>query len=608
MIKMKKPLLTISLLISNRLDTIPRCLDSLYPIMDAVPCELILIDTSKNPEVHNLLLEYTDQVYEFEWCNDFAKARNEGLERARGEWFLYLDDDEWFVEVDAIIDFFQSGEYKKYGYANYIVRNFQDADYTRYTDDLVSRMVRLGDTVRFVSKIHEHFTPITMERKDLHARANHDGYIFDTPEKQEAHFQRNHALLWEMFQKEPQKIRWQLQIVQEYISGCKWEELVQFCEERLLSLKDKNTYAINKNIGTFYEGLARGLFIQKKYRECIAVCKNALSDKRAKEVLSAKMYLWLSKTCFLLKEYTQAIDYTKDYLQITNRIDRKSLEIQEQEEVPFLDDVFKEENIKTAYNILICCYLEAGNLNPLLEHYDKLCWNQKVICIIDDVEKYMVKAMWSNDCQLIFLRIIVDVFGNQKLSELFRNEILSQEIDSANEFQRTLYSLEKAIQTLIDGPQNGDMIRYHKALGEYVNALCDWNDFMEQQGEAEIECETMVGYFQAAISINEYLKTENQNVVEALRSLKEAVEALPEIAEGVGRFLNSYGELDKQRAELQKKEMDMLRVQVISQAKTMLEMGQVQAAKQIIGQLSMMFPGDIEIDELTKVLQKKLME
>jgi glycosyltransferase involved in cell wall biosynthesis len=86
--------LTISLLISDRLDTVPRCLDSLRLILDAIPSELILIDTSKNSKINALLKTYTDQVYEFEWCNDFAKARNEGLKRAKGEWFMFLDDDE----------------------------------------------------------------------------------------------------------------------------------------------------------------------------------------------------------------------------------------------------------------------------------------------------------------------------------------------------------------------------------------------------------------------------------------------------------------------------------------------------------------------------------
>ena len=175
--------LTISLLISDRLDTIPRCLDSLRPILEAIPSELILIDTSKNPKVNALLKTYTDKVYEFEWCNDFAKARNEGVKRARGEWFMFLDDDEWFVEVQPIIDFFQSGEYKEYNLAHYRIRNFEDVEYTIYSDGWVSRMAKLEEDSRFVGKIHEYFGHVQGKEKYIEAMAYHSGYIFDTEEK-----------------------------------------------------------------------------------------------------------------------------------------------------------------------------------------------------------------------------------------------------------------------------------------------------------------------------------------------------------------------------------------------------------------------------------------
>ena len=42
------------------------------------------------------------RVVQFTWCDDFSKARNAGLEKARGQWFLYLDDDEWFIDTKEI--------------------------------------------------------------------------------------------------------------------------------------------------------------------------------------------------------------------------------------------------------------------------------------------------------------------------------------------------------------------------------------------------------------------------------------------------------------------------------------------------------------------------
>ena len=206
-----RPQLTISLLISNRIETIPRCLDSLRPIMDAIPCELILTDTSRNPEVHKLLLEYTDKVYEFEWCNDFAKARNLGLKKATGEWFMFLDDDEWFADSKALIEFFRSGEYKNYDYAKYKVRNFKDTESVYYDDCWLERLFRIEDDSHFIRKIHEHFSPMKGREKNVSALVYHSGYIYETLEDRRKHFERNKTLLLEMIKEEPDNIYWWLQ-------------------------------------------------------------------------------------------------------------------------------------------------------------------------------------------------------------------------------------------------------------------------------------------------------------------------------------------------------------------------------------------------------------
>lgn len=600
--KENRPQLTISLLISNRMDTIPRCLDSLRPIMEAIACELILIDTSKNPEVHGLLLEYTAQVYEFEWCQDFAKARNEGMKRARGEWFLYLDDDEWFVEVDEIIEFFKSGEYKKYGYANYIQRNFTDETYSYYKDHWTSRLVRLDGNVKFVSKIHEYFEPVTGPRKDLYAIANHSGYIYNTPEKRNAHFERNYPLLLDMIQEEPTHLRWHLQLVQEFVSVAKWEELIQFCEECLQFVEKETSDAMRNNIATFYEGIALGFFSQKKYKECICACKRALADKRAKEVLIAKMHLRLAENYLYLEEFDEAMQHSEEYLCLIQGIDRKSAAIREQEFALLVGDAFEENYQKMMYYIMICCHLEKGNMEPLVKYYDKLSWNQEMVCCITNVEKYMVKAMWSTPYHPIFLRIITDVLGNKGLREYFRKEILVQDMQETNEFQRCLYDFERTIQVLVDGPVAGDMIAYYKVLQQYVGAVCEWSDFTESQGELVINNGSVPSYFQAAVHINDYFELETQNIVEALAKLKGAVDAMPEFADGIGYFLQCYSDLDKQRAEVQKAEMEALRVQVVAQVNAMLATGQIKVAKEIIGQLSLMFPDDREIEELVRTI------
>lgn len=596
----KKLQLTISLLASNRPDTLPRCLDSLRPIMEEIPSELILIDTSKNPEVHKLLLEYTDQVYEFEWCRDFAKARNEGLSRAKGEWFLYLDDDEWFVETDAIIDFFQSGEYKNYGYANYQVRNFMDVKYTNYSDCWVSRMIRVDEDTHFVSKIHEYFTPLRGARKDLEAMAYHSGYIYETPEKKRAHFERNASLLLDMIKEEPDHIRWQTQLVQEYTSMGEWETLEDYCRERLAAMADVVVEYENIHIATFFAGYAYALIEQKKYQQGIQLCQQAFANKQSTEVLKAMMYLKLGECYFRLGQWDEAIKQIGMYLQMLENIDQSNPKIMEQKLALVVGEAFDDNKQKNAYSILICSRLEKGDISALLKYYDKLGWNQSVIYILDDVEKHLVKAMMTLPYAPIFARIIEEAFQNRALRAHFCRAILewvAQEMDEQNAFQKILYAYVEALQSILAGPKFWDLISYHNALQHYAEAACQWYEFVQTECQKR-ETVALPNYIQAAQKINEYIQLESQDKVQALNKLKETVDVYPEFADGIGRFMHSYSDLEKQRIEQQKKEMETLRIQVMSQVKTMLDNGQRDAAIQVVGQLKQMFPEDLEVATL----------
>ena len=214
----KQILLTISILISNRPDTVRRCLDSVKPLLAQLPAELILTDTGCGDEVRAIIEEYTDQVIDFEWCGDFSAARNAGLERAKGKWFLYLDDDEWFEDVAPIVRFFNSGEYQAYGFGLYAQRNYMDFQGAEYADLLVSRMIRLEPDIRFVYRIHESFNRAPGLPKKLDAYVHHYGYVYRDEEERRAHAMRNISLLKEEMEAEPRNMRHAMQLAQEYNS------------------------------------------------------------------------------------------------------------------------------------------------------------------------------------------------------------------------------------------------------------------------------------------------------------------------------------------------------------------------------------------------------
>ena len=121
----------------------PKTLESLKPILDNVSSELIVVDTGCDEDLLEVVRQYTDKIKKFEWCKDFAKARNVGIENAQGDWFMFIDDDEWFEDVTEFIEFFNSDEMYKYNYAKYVVRNYENMEGTVWTDSIAGRMFRM---------------------------------------------------------------------------------------------------------------------------------------------------------------------------------------------------------------------------------------------------------------------------------------------------------------------------------------------------------------------------------------------------------------------------------------------------------------------------------
>ncbi|SCW58618.1 TPR repeat-containing protein [Paenibacillus tianmuensis] len=84
-------LLSLCMIVKNEEKVLRRCLESVKDLVD----EIIIIDSGSTDTTKEIALEYTDHIYDYEWTNDFAAARNEGIRRATGKWILILDADEY---------------------------------------------------------------------------------------------------------------------------------------------------------------------------------------------------------------------------------------------------------------------------------------------------------------------------------------------------------------------------------------------------------------------------------------------------------------------------------------------------------------------------------
>lgn len=386
-------LLSISLLCSGRSETTIKCLESLEQIRKKIPCELIIVDTGCDAVLRSKLTNYADIITSFTWCNDFAKARNAGLAFARGKWFLYLDDDEWFSDCKEIIQFFESGAYKRYGGASYIQRNYLDMQGAQYTDSWVPRMIKLDKDTRFVSRIHEYLTPIKGDTLVLHSIVEHYGYVYETEEALMAHYERNSSLLKQMIEEEPEELRWYMLLAQEYRTVCKWQELYDLGTSALALVENKTGFDVSLAIGTFYGAQILAMKELGENQCGLKLCGLALLDDRNTELLQAFCALWMSWFAYWSGEYLDAITYGEKYLQWFDYFQDKEPKLSTQRIAPFVADCFDIVMKKQVYSIMICAGLRMNNTEYLGRYMDCLEWNQRQIYVFEDIIPTLVESM-----------------------------------------------------------------------------------------------------------------------------------------------------------------------------------------------------------------------
>ncbi|WP_339306083.1 glycosyltransferase [Paenibacillus sp. FSL L8-0435] len=87
---MRAERISLCMIVKDEEELLPHCLASVQGAVD----EIIVVDTDSSDRSAEIAQQYGALVVRFEWCEDFAAARNAGLERASGDWILFLDADE----------------------------------------------------------------------------------------------------------------------------------------------------------------------------------------------------------------------------------------------------------------------------------------------------------------------------------------------------------------------------------------------------------------------------------------------------------------------------------------------------------------------------------
>lgn len=265
--------------------------------------EIVVVDTGSTDKTVEISQALGARIEHFEWCNDFAKARNYAITKCKGDYILFLDADEYFMptlqkedkekivcQIKDNIDtyaFLQEdidAKTHKIHHRVFLTRLFKNCDYLRYSRPIHEAIKRVDN--------EEMETGIFTDFKIIHT-----GYSADISEKKA---ERNLKLLKSLMNKQPMDYFY---LARESLSLGRPEDSIEYIEE---FFAQPNAHNIIANSTMAYEiyfcGLQARKMLPNKYN-------NADILEWLKEIKSNLPFI--PKTYFYLGLYYFDFDFHK---------------------------------------------------------------------------------------------------------------------------------------------------------------------------------------------------------------------------------------------------------------------------------------------------------
>ena len=183
------------------------------PDVEIPPCPRRNGDQIPEPiETIEIAKRYCAVVFEFNWINDFAAARNYAIDKCNGEWILYIDADEYIDEftINNMRQILQNSSENTGAYMLEILSHGLDEngklfDYSGFYPRLFRNCG--FPLIYFFGKIHEQIAPsiinLGLDIMPSNLKIIHEGYILNQKEMNEK-VKNNLNILIQHIKDEPQ--------------------------------------------------------------------------------------------------------------------------------------------------------------------------------------------------------------------------------------------------------------------------------------------------------------------------------------------------------------------------------------------------------------------
>lgn len=405
------------LITKNEENNIEYCLSHLKSIVD----EQIVVDTGSTDRTVEIAERLGAKVFHFEWINDFSAARNYALEKAKGDWIIFLDCDEYFSEesVSSIKEIIKSASRVKEvdGIMCELINIDQNKNVLSTMSNISPRIFINKEYLRFNNKIHEILTnKYNLESKISLVNASKILKIFHTGyDKKEVILknknERNTLLLQKELEENPRNAKLNLYYSKQLRAEEKYSEALDYC------IKSYN-YMDNINFSDYYYEIYSNIMINM-----IALSMPYEDIKKIYEEATGKYsdypdyYMYMGKACIKNNKVLEAVEYLEKCIcyceHYSNKIESNAL-----------------GNIVNIYNNLLDLYALMDNRKKIVELSITLLKINKYNL---EVLSLLIKTFLTQEKEkdvITFLSKFYDYnnFKDKiyliKSSELLKNEIL----------------------------------------------------------------------------------------------------------------------------------------------------------------------------------------
>lgn len=304
----KKFSLSICMIVKNEEKYIDNCLKSMMPLIEKGIAEFVIVDTGSTDKTIEICKKYTDNIYYFEWQDDFSVARNYSISKANGE-YIFIQDADQCVDKNSIndlVNLFKGKNYRSYNTIYMKLRNYLSESLNEYSDLQFPLIFKNDGNFKYIGAVHNQ--PVFSEPiKFTDIQINHFGYIMDE-EKKLAKFNRTATILKKELSKNPDNYYYMFQLARSYNSIGKFEDS-KYQVDKYLKLISKK---IDKESLKYYRTAAQTYYLSNEFIKTIDICNDVL-----------KVFPYFLDCIYLkglslnkIKNYEESIEFLNSYLNV----------------------------------------------------------------------------------------------------------------------------------------------------------------------------------------------------------------------------------------------------------------------------------------------------